>query len=54
MDVSPEAASEYVPAGHSVTVTNEGGGVGATGDNYRKAGATALASHSRDICIGRE
>jgi alanine dehydrogenase len=47
--LTPGAAREYVAAGHSVSVeTNAGAGIGATDDNYRKAGATILDS-ARDV-----
>lgn len=43
--LTPGAVREYVAAGHSVLVeTNAGAGIGATDDNYRKAGATIVAS----------
>src|SRR3979409_2753994 len=41
--LTPGAVREYVAAGHSVVVeTNAGAGIGATDDNYRKAGAVVL------------
>jgi alanine dehydrogenase len=41
--LTPGAVREYVAAGHSVVVeTNAGTGIGATDDNYRKAGAVVL------------
>jgi alanine dehydrogenase len=43
--LTPGAVREYVAAGHSVVVeTNAGAGIGATDDNYRKAGAVILDS----------
>src|SRR5262249_17941311 len=43
--LTPGAVREYVAAGHSVLVeTNAGAGIGATDDNYRKAGARILGS----------
>lgn len=43
--LTPGAVREYVAAGHSVLVeTNAGAGIGASDDNYRKAGATVLNS----------
>jgi alanine dehydrogenase len=43
--LTPGAAREYVAAGHGVVVeANAGAGIGATDDNYRKAGATILES----------
>ncbi len=41
--LTPGAVREYVAAGHRVTVeTGAGGGIGATDDDYRKAGATVV------------
>ncbi|MGY3237992.1 alanine dehydrogenase [Bradyrhizobium sp. USDA 4472] len=43
--LTPGAAREYVAAGHHVAIeTNAGVGIGATDDDYRKAGATVLTS----------
>ncbi|WP_407185442.1 alanine dehydrogenase [Bradyrhizobium centrosematis] len=43
--LTPGAAREYVAAGHRVMMeTNAGAGIGATDDDYRKAGATILTS----------
>ena len=43
--LTPAAVREYVAAGHEVMVeANAGGGIGATDDIYRKAGATILHS----------
>src|SRR5215216_582509 len=43
--LTPGAVREYVAAGHSVVVeTDAGAGIGATDDNYRKAGAVILDS----------
>src|SRR4051794_4330431 len=41
--LTPGAVREYVAAGHGVVVeTNAGAGIGATDDDYRKAGAVVL------------
>ncbi len=41
--LTPGSVREYVAAGHGVFVeTNAGAGIGASDDNYRKAGATIL------------
>ena len=49
--LTPGAVREYVAAGHSVLVeTNAGTGIGATNDNYRRAGATILES-ARDLLL---
>src|SRR3954447_14928568 len=43
--LTPGAVREYVAAGHGVVVeTNAGAGIGATDDDYRKAGAAILDS----------
>jgi alanine dehydrogenase len=43
--LTPGAVREYVGAGHAVLVeTNAGAGIGATDDDYRRAGATILGS----------
>lgn len=43
--LTPGAVREYVAAGHSVAVeTNAGAGIGASDEEYRKAGATLLGS----------
>ncbi|MDE5458639.1 alanine dehydrogenase [Bradyrhizobium sp. CSA112] len=43
--LTPGAVREYVAAGHKVVVeTNAGAGIGATDENYRRAGATILDS----------
>lgn len=43
--LTPGAVREYVSAGHSATVeTNAGSGIGATDDDYRRAGATIANS----------
>ncbi|MGY4430883.1 alanine dehydrogenase [Bradyrhizobium sp. F1.13.1] len=45
--LTPGAIREYVAAGHSVAVeTNAGAGIGATDEDYRKAGAILLGSAS--------
>ncbi|QHO78647.1 alanine dehydrogenase [Bradyrhizobium sp. CCBAU 051011] len=47
--LTPGAVREYVVAGHGVIVeTDAGAGVGATDDDYRRAGATILDS-ARDV-----
>jgi len=47
--LAPTAVREYVAAGHSVTVeTTAGDGIGASDDNYRKAGASIVGS-AREI-----
>lgn len=52
--LTPGAVREYVAAGHSVLVeTNAGAGIGATDENYRKAGATILAS-AREVFASSE
>src|SRR5215471_18236813 len=49
--LTPEAVREYVTAGHRVLVeTSAGAGIGATDDDYRKAGATILASAREVFC----
>jgi alanine dehydrogenase len=43
--LTPGAVREYVRAGHSVLVeSNAGGGIGASDDAYRKAGAGIAAT----------
>ncbi|MBB4382560.1 alanine dehydrogenase [Bradyrhizobium sp. SBR1B] len=43
--LTPGAAREYVAAGHRVMIeTDAGAGIGATDEDYRKAGATILTS----------
>ncbi|GLR92358.1 alanine dehydrogenase [Bradyrhizobium iriomotense] len=43
--LTPGAVREYVAAGHNVLIeTNAGAGIGATDENYRKAGATIVGS----------
>jgi hypothetical protein len=43
--LTPGAVREYVAAGHGVVVeTNAGAGIGATDDDYRRAGAAILDS----------
>ncbi|WP_314957277.1 alanine dehydrogenase [Bradyrhizobium cosmicum] len=45
--LTPGAVREYVAAGHSVAIeTNAGAGIGATDEDYRKAGAILLGSAS--------
>lgn len=52
--LTPGAVREYVAAGHSVLVeTNAGVGIGATDENYRKAGATIAAS-AREVFVSSE
>lgn len=52
--LTPGAVREYVAAGHSVVVeTNDGAGIGATDDNYRKAGATIVGS-AREVFASTE
>lgn len=47
--LTPGAVREYVAAGHEVTVeTGAGGGIGASDEDYRRAGAT-IAESARDI-----
>ncbi|MCS3765613.1 MULTISPECIES: alanine dehydrogenase [Bradyrhizobium] len=47
--LTPGAVREYVAAGHGVLVeTNAGVGIGATDENYRKAGAT-IAGSAREV-----
>ena len=47
--LTPGAVREYVAAGHEVTVeTGAGGGIGASDEVYRRAGAT-IAESARDI-----
>ncbi len=52
--LTPGAVREYVSAGHDVAVeTNAGAGIGATDDDYRKAGATILGS-GREVFASSE
>lgn len=52
--LTPGAVREYVAAGHSVVVEpSAGAGIGATDDNYRKAGATVVDS-ARDVFASSE
>lgn len=52
--LTPGAVREYVAAGHSVAVERDAGaGIGATDDNYRKAGATILDS-AREVFASSE
>src|SRR5438270_8415374 len=52
--LTPGAVREYVAAGHSVLLeTNAGAGIGATDDDYRKAGAT-IASSAREVFASSE
>lgn len=52
--LTPGAVREYVAAGHSVLVeSNAGAGIGATDDNYRKAGAT-IATSAREVFASSE
>ncbi|MGY3591886.1 alanine dehydrogenase [Bradyrhizobium sp. USDA 4341] len=45
--LTPGAVREYIAAGHSVLIeTNAGAGIGATDDDFRKAGATIVGSAS--------
>lgn len=47
--LTPAAVREYVAVGHSVTVeATAGDGMGASDDNYRKAGASIVGS-AREI-----
>src|SRR3954470_12377566 len=47
--LTPGAVREYVAVGHEVTVeTGAGGGIGASDEDYRRAGAT-IAESARDI-----
>jgi alanine dehydrogenase len=47
--LTPAAVREYVVAGHSVVVeTDAGAGIGASDDDYRKAGASVLTT-SREV-----
>lgn len=52
--LTPGAVREYVAAGHSVVVeTNADACIGATDDNYRKAGATILET-AREVFASSE
>lgn len=52
--LTPGAVREYVAAGRSVLVeTNAGAGIGATDENYRKAGATIVGS-AREVFASSE
>ncbi len=52
--LTPGAVREYVAAGHTVLIeANAGAGIGATDDNYRRAGATIVSS-AREVFASSE